>query len=518
MECRLRYNPFEPARGDEKKIPEAIVYGTYREYAREIAKVIDEASRPIQYAYFLVGYFGTGKTMVAKAVLNQLLSMNGYGKKYRLVRDDYDLAMIEGTCTAIYYRIPDSFVQDVGEIDSIKDLLDLITNKIYLKGFEDVLKEKKCFTIILDQLEYTTEKLVTGLAKKLRELFDRNREKSIIIISTWTPGRGLDIKIEGVIEEAKRYVGDVRDIRLTGFDRQEAVQIIQEALENARGECKVSDPLYPFTRNFIEKVLDEISDGTVNPRTLYSILGTALRIIEENDLDLSRVADETFLLSILFQKPFHKWMKEVEKLTEPPSSDELREAFQTFLTTLYNLKENVMFINIDSENIETFKEVLVDDTLKNSEVIKGLLQAASEAIDFIVLLEEETVPQLEIVKITTKPTKTLLEKLKEFIDKIGSIKLGPYIIKLKQVENVRATYRIISTRAAPRTLGSALPLLTLYRIRWRFVRLEPVAPEDVGALFYLKNEIENYSPSDLPPDLVNTVKYLAEKFFDVKIE
>lgn len=518
MECRLKYNPFESIVGHRRKIAQAVVYGTYKKYAEEIAKRIDEASSPIQHAYFLVGPYGTGKTIVAKAALNKLLSMNRYGKKYRLIRDDYDLAVIEGVCIAIYYRIADSFVQDVGEIGSIRDLLNLITNKIYSKDFEDVLNEKKCFAIILDELEHTTENFVRGLVKELKELFDRNREKGIIIISTWTPGRGLDMTIEEVIEDLKRYVGRVREIRLSGFDRQEAVRVIQEALEDARGGCKVENPLYPFTRDFIEKVLDEVSDGTANPRMLYSILAEALRKIEENELDLSRAADEVFLLSTLFQKPYHKWIREVEELTKPPSSDELREAFQAFLITLYNLEENVMFINIDSENIEAFKEILVDDALKNLEAVKGLLKAASEAIDYIILFEEETTPQLELVKITTMPTKTLLEKLKEFIDRVGSIKLGPHIIKLKLVENVRATYRIISTRAAPKALSSALPLLTPYRIKWRFVRLEPVAPEDVGALFYLKNEIGNYSPSDLPPDLVNTIKHLAEKLFDIKIK
>ena len=518
VECRLRYNPFEPPGGDRKKIPEAMVYGTYKNYSRNIAITIDKASSHNQYAYFLVGNYGSGKTIIAKAALKELLSMNGYGTKYKLVRDEYDVAVIEGACTAVYYRIPDNFIEENGEIDSIEDLLNLIMEKIYSKDFKNILSERECLAIILDQLEFTTENLVRGLARGLRELFDRNREKGIVLVSTWTPGRGLNIRIEEVIEEVKRYVGSVWDIRLPGFDRQEAIKVIQEALEDARGGCKVEDPLYPFTRNFIEKVLDEISDGTVNPRALYSRLVEALKIIEENDLDLSKAADEVFLLSTLFQKPYHKWMREVEELTESPSSDELREAFQAFLTTLYNLKGNVIFINIDSANIEAFKEILVEDSLKNSEVAKGLLQVASEATDYIILFEEETTPRLELVKITTRPTKTLLEKLKEFIDRVGSIKLGQHIIKLKPVENVRATYRIISTRAAPKTLGSVLPLLTLYRIRWRLVRLEPVAPEDVGALFYLKNEIGNYSPSDLPPDLVNTIGHLAEKFFDIKIE
>lgn len=111
-----------------------------------------------------------------------------------------------------------------------------------------------------------------------------------------------------------------------------------------------------------------------------------------------------------------------------------------------------------------------------------------------------------------------MEKLKEFIGKVNEIKFGPYTIKLRVAENVKTTYRIISTRGMPKTLSNVLPLLTLYKIRWRFIRLEPAAPEDIGALFYLKNEVEKYSPSDIPPDLLNTVKYLAEKFFDIKME
>lgn len=515
MKC-LKYNPFEPSVGDRRKIIETMLYGEYKNYSNDIANVIESASfKPTQYAYFLIGHFGTGKTTILKGVLNRLLLEKH--QKYKLVRDEYDVAIVEGLCTIIYYRISDSLIQDVGEISSIINLLSLITNNIYSKNFEDILSEKKCLAVMLDQLEFTTEELVRGLPKGLREIFDRSRDYSIILVSTWTPGRGLDVRIEDVIGEVKKYVGNVRDVRLYGFDRQEAVKVVQEALESARGECKVDNPFYPFTRDFIEKVLDVISDGTVNPRALYSTLGNALRIIDEYSLDLSRTADEVYLMSALFQMPYNKWMREVEKLAALPTSDMLRDAFLTFLTTLYNLKEDIIFINIDNRNIEAFKEILVDESLKTSDdVVRNLLQIASEAIDYIVFFEES--PRLELIKITTRPARTHVERLKEFIDKVNEIKFGPYTIKLRVAENVKTTYRIISTRGMPKTLSNVLPLLTLYKIRWRFIRLEPAAPEDIGALFYLKNEVEKYSPSDIPPDLLNTVKYLAEKFFDIKME
>jgi hypothetical protein len=135
----------------------------------------------------------------------------------------------------------------------------------------------------------------------------------------------------------------------------------------------------------------------------------------------------------------------------------------------------------------------------------------SEAVDYIVYLEKP-LPRIDFVKITTKPTKTLAYKFKEFIEKSGGIRLGSINIKFGRPEGIRITYRIISTRDMPKTLEKALSILTLYRIKWRFIKLEPVAPEDMGALNYiLSNDVESQ-------DYSKTVKYISKKFLDIEFE
>ncbi|MGC9107204.1 MAG: hypothetical protein ACP5IE_03315 [Infirmifilum sp.] len=508
MEC-LRYNPFRPDVGDRKKIPESFVYGRYNDIATEISETIKEAaSKPIQFIYFLIGNFGTGKTVIVKSALNKLLG----GGDYRIMRDDKDVAILEGPCTAIYFRLPENLEEELGEDASLVDLINLATQRAYSKNFEEILRERRCLALALDQLEFATESIVRGLARQLRELFDSNRDYGVVLITTWTHGRGLDIRIDEVIADVKKYAGSTKDFTLENLSKKDALEVVRSALKNARGKCEVEDPYYPFTEKVLMEIIDKIGGRTVNPRTLFTVLGNAIETIKRYGLDLTNNADEVYLLSLILDLPYHKWIKEVENITSPPSLDRVREGFYKLLEILYN-STDLSFIIIESDIMkEPIKDMLLDETIKTSEEeLKSLLRTMSEAIDYIVYLEKPS-PRIDFVKITTRPTRALAHKFKEFIEKSGGIRLGSIYIKFGRPEGIRITYRIISTRDMPKTLEKALSILTLYRIKWRFIKLEPVAPEDMGALNYiLSDDVESQ-------DYTKTVKYMSKKLLDIQSE